>query len=304
MLITEEIPPLTAHRIALEPERLSLMVDSSNLLHDLPALHRRIEEDGYLLLRGYLDQELVIDARRVLTDRLMREGFLVPGTDPMDAMAAPGKNPGWYPNIVKDNVPLRHTLRSGRMMELFDRFLGGPSFCFDYTWFRLLMPGTGTPPHSDIVYMGRGTHNLYTAWTPIGTADFVTGGLTILEGSHRHQRLRETYGQMDVDTFCANHPPDSKSGKGPWAKTGGSLGPNLNQLSRSLGGRWVVGEFEPGDVVIFSVYAVHAGLDNHSQSFRLSSDTRYQLSSDPKDERWIGENPIAHGPEGKRGLIC
>jgi len=45
-------------------------------------------------------------------------------------------------------------------------------------------------------------------------------------------------------------------------------------------------------------------LDNQTNKVRLSTDTRYQLASEPIDERWIGENPPAHGPAGKRGLIC
>jgi len=29
---------------------------------------------------------------------------------------------------------------------------------------------------------------------------------------------------------------------------------------------------------------------------RISTDTRYQLASEPADERWSGEEPIGHGP--------
>jgi len=222
----------------------------------------------------------------------------------MEAIPSKAKKPGWYPDVVKDNEPLHQLLRAGRMMTLWDRFLGGPSFCFDYTWFRTVAPGPGTNPHCDVVYMGRGTRNLFTAWTPIGSVDFTTGGLIILEGSNRHQRLRETYGEMDVDTFCTNRPPESKSAKGQWAKTGGALGKNVNRVRKSIGGRWMTAEFDPGDLLIFTINTIHASLDNRSKSFRFSSDTRYQLESDPKDERWIGENPIAHGEAGKRGLIC
>ena len=46
------------------------------------------------------------------------------------------------------------------------------------------------------------------------------------------------------------------------------------------------------------------GDDNTTRTIRLSSDTRYQLASEPVDERWIGEHPIAHGVAGKRGKIC
>lgn len=49
---------------------------------------------------------------------------------------------------------------------------------------------------------------------------------------------------------------------------------------------------------------VHASLDNCSNQIRLSADSRYQLACEPADERWIGPNPIAHGPKSKRRMIC
>ena len=50
-----------------------------------------------------------------------------------------------------------------------------------------------------IVYMGRGTQNLYTLWTPLGDVPpYHKGPLAILQGSHHIQRLKDTYGRMDV----------------------------------------------------------------------------------------------------------
>ena len=59
-----------------------------------------------------------------------------------------------------------------------------------------------------------------------------------------------------------------------------------------------------GDLVTFRMDTIHASLDNQSNHVRLSTDTRYQLESDPIDPRWIGENPIGHGAAGKIGRIC
>ena len=63
-------------------------------------------------------------------------------------------------------------------------------------------------------------------------------------------------------------------------------------------------DFKAGDVLVFGMATVHASLDNQSDRCRLSSDSRYQLASEPVDERWIGANPIAHGPAGKKGKAC
>ena len=208
--------------------------------------------------------------------------------------------------LAKDNAELLHVLYDGPMMALFEQLVGGDVLHFDYTWFRAVSPGRGTPPHMDIVYMGRGTQRLYTAWTPIGDVPLETGGLIVLEHSHKHDRLNAGYGSKDVDTFCENRrdPGFTQMGGGGNIRAGGALSNNPVKLRERLGGRWLTADFRAGDVLIFSVFLVHASLDNHSQSIRLSSDSRYQSASEPADHRWIGPNPIAHGPEGKRGMIC
>jgi hypothetical protein len=50
------------------------------------------------------------------------------------------------------------------------------------------------------------------------------------------------------------------------------------------------------------MFTLHCSLDNQSpvNRIRLSSDSRYQLASEPADERWIGADPIAHGPAAQR----
>jgi len=190
-------------------------------------------------------------------------------------------------------------------MEFWREFLGGEVRHFDYTWFRTIFPGPGTASHCDVVYMGRGTPRLYTAWTPIGDIDTELGGLMILEGSNNHRKLRESYCKMDVDSYCENR--EGPAGLDAWQKgTGGWLGKNPNQIQKSLGGRWLTTPlYRAGDVLVFTVFTVHAGMDNQTANrIRLSSDSRYQLASEPADERWIGENPVGHGPGAKRGLIC
>ncbi len=63
-------------------------------------------------------------------------------------------------------------------------------------------------------------------------------------------------------------------------------------------------EYRMGDLLIFSIYTVHGSLDNPSWQIRMSSDSRYQLASEPVDERWAGENPPAHGGNVVKGMIC
>ena len=66
-------------------------------------------------------------------------------------------------------------------------------------------------------------------------------------------------------------------------------------LRQKLGGRWLTTDFKAGDVLSFSMGTVHASLDNHSKQIRPSTDSRYQLASEPVDERWVGPPPASHG---------
>ena len=293
----------SGYELDTSPECFGALRSSGELIGDVEALRERMRGDGYLYLPGYLSRELVLEARRVITNRLAEQGHLDPNFPPMEAVAHPDSRIKFKPDLAIGNEPLREVLYARRMMEFYTRFLGGEVRHFDYTWMRAVAPGTGTAPHLDIVFMGRGTHNLYTAWTPLGDISFQLGGLMILEGSHHIERIKNSYGRKDVDTYCVNHSDAEKraSGEKWW---NGSLARNPVALRARLGGRWLTGEFRAGDLLTFSMFTVHASLDNHSDRIRLSSDSRYQLASEPVDERWVGEHPVAHGRAGKRGRIC
>ncbi|MDQ2733382.1 MAG: phytanoyl-CoA dioxygenase family protein [Armatimonadota bacterium] len=282
-------------------------LESSNAYLGNPErLRERMREDGYLFLPGYLVRDEVMAARKVIVDRLAEEGCLDESYPTMDAVAKPGVCGAFRPDMAANNPPLHKLLYTGRMMDFYAEFLGGEVRHFDFTWMRVVSPGIATPPHCDIVYMGRGTTNLYTSWTPLGDVTYAMGGLMVLEGSHLHERLRAGYGSKDVDSYCTNRREAAPNGLGGGGniRNGGNLSDNPFKLRQRLGGRWLTNEFQAGDLLIISMYTVHASLDNHSDRIRLSSDTRYQLASDPVDERWVGDNPIAHGPDAKRGMIC
>ena len=223
------------------------------------------------------------------------------------------------PNLAEGNDPLLRLLYDGEMIALFEQLLGESVRPFDFTWLRAVSPGNSTAPHCDKVYMGRGTSDLYTAWTPLGDIPLSTGGLIVLENSHREKEgVLHDYLKQDVDTYCENGPNVEaiQTGKLHWEHWDGSFeawdgafSHDPPSLREQFGGRWLTAkEYRAGDVLIFTMATMHASLDNRSDQMRLSSDTRYQRASEPVDERWIngpnGERPIAHGLAGKRGKIC
>jgi hypothetical protein len=295
---------------------------SDDIAGDVAALRARMEEDGYLLLPGLLHRHEVLAAREEVLGRLAAEGIVDDENHPlMDGVVHSDRATAFSPNLATDNAPLTKVLYDGPMMAFYERFLGGRVRHFDYTWFRAKTPGveTATTPHYDIVYMGRGTKNLWTSWTPLGDVPLDHGGLIILEGSHRQQELRRTYGDTDVDKYCENEGDAARlvavareEGRDLTAderrvihwNSSGQYSNDAIATRRELGGRWLTAEYAAGDLLVFSMFTMHASSDNRSDRIRLSSDSRYQLASDPVDERWIGADPPIHGIRAKRGMIC
>ena len=305
---TRVLPKLTAgqRELDLSSEKFGYLESSANLVGNPLALRARMEDEGYLFLPGLLNRDDVLAARRTCAERLAAKGLLDESRDIMDCIAKPGAQIAFMPELAKGNAELMKVIYDGPMMALYRDLIGDEVLHFDYTWFRAVAPGRGTPPHMDVVYMGRGTKRLYTSWTPIGDVPIEVGGLLMLERSHKHDRLNKGYGNKDVDTFCENRRDAGfkDMGGGGNIRAGGALSDNAVLLRDRLGGRWLTADYKAGDVLIFSVFTVHASLDNQGGCIRLSSDTRYQSASEPADHRWIGPNPIAHGPEVKRGMIC
>jgi hypothetical protein len=263
--------------------------------------------NGYIFLPQFLGRERVRAARKALIDNLESTGALAFGFDPMEGIHRTGATIGFaggrLENVFANWQPIHDVLYSGPMLSFFEHFFEGSVRHFDYTWARQVGPGPATPVHSDVVYMGRGTRELFTAWTPMGDNGFDLGGLILLEGSNNHQGLAKSYWKSDVDSYCVNKPAAKAWGKS-WG-TGGYLHGTPEQLRRALGARrWLTADYKMGDVLIFSVFTVHGGTDNHTNRIRLSTDSRYQRADEPADERWIGERPIAHGEHAQRGHIC
>jgi hypothetical protein len=246
----------TKREIDQAPEVFGELVSSNHLLGDPEALRDEMDIEGYLFLPGLLNREEVLAARRVMAEQLAAKGLLDPDAPLMDVIAHPQADISFMAELAQDNPPLRRVLYDGPMMAFFERFLGGEVRHYDYTWVRAVAPERGTAPHMDIVFMGRGTTRLYTAWTPIGDVPLATGGLLILERSHKHDRLNKGYGRKDADAFCTNRRGDKYTnlGGGGNISPGGWLSKDAVKLRERLGGRWLTANFLAGDVLIFSMF--------------------------------------------------
>jgi len=290
----------------LDPDErcFGFLRSSNDVLDDAGALRQRVRDDGYLFLPGFLDREDVRSARIAICESLAEEGCFDPNFPIEQAIAREGIDMSFRPDLANASEPLKKLIYSERVMSFYDFFLGGKARHYDFTWMRAISPGNGSDPHCDIVYMGRGTPNVYTAWVPLGDIPLETGGLIILENSHRDDELKNSYGKMDVDTACENSGAQSQTNAHGFPGFG-TLSQDAPGLREQMGGRWLTAaEYRMGDFLTFPMFTVHASLDNHSKEIRLSSDSRYQLASEPIDERWVGENPPGHGGKMVKGMIC
>lgn len=184
---------------------------------------------------------------------------------------------------ITHHPDVRAVLDGKCVHDFFDRYFDEPSLTFDYKWLRAVGHNAGTAAHYDFVYMGRGSERLHTIWTPFGKLTPEQGTLAMLVGSHNlpaFEKLRQTYGKSDVDRD----------------KTAGHFTTDLLKISETYGGQWQTTTFEPGDVILFGMHAMHASTTNTTNRWRISCDTRFQPAADPVDERWIGDKPIGHSP--------
>lgn len=310
-LIADQIPIPKPKSLTALGKPLNLSPDCFGFLRETQPdlsteqLRYQMAQDGYLYLREFWSRDQVQTVRDSLTTQLRQLGYLKLGT-PNDEARFDGREVGramGNPLKQHDSV-LRGLLFGSRITDFFQGFLQGPIAHFDFIWFRTKGPGLGSPIHCDLVYMGRGTQNLYTTWVPLGDVSLELGGLLILEGSHHHSARLSPYLSRDVDNYCSNHPDadDYAAGRKWWD---GTLTRNPVRLQNNLGGRWLTSpEFRMGDAVIFNMKLIHGSLDNQTDRIRLSTDTRYQLASQPIDERWIGPTPPGHAVSQRRGRIC
>jgi hypothetical protein len=118
----------------------------------------------------------LLAAREEILRRLDAAGYIDRRYPLLDAIPSAEVKDGFVPELATENEPLEKVIFHGPMISFYERFLAGPVRHFDFVWLRAKRPGItdATPPHYDVVFMGRGTKRLYTSWTPL--EDRVNGG--------------------------------------------------------------------------------------------------------------------------------
>lgn len=249
-------------------------------LADRDRLWDRLRRQGYLFLRGLLDPEVVREFRRYYFSQVAAAGVIAPGTDPVEGITDFGEI---------DRALLRETLfHTVVPSPEYRDFCTQPAIRDWFAWFfddevhlhrrkiiRHTRPeergiGTATQAHYDLLYLRDGTDRVLSMWIPLGDTPRDLGGLCYLEGTHAAVMAEEAEATPDRRRPAANMTPD------------------LPGLADHYDQRWLLADYEAGDVVVHSAHMIHAALDNVDREgrLRLSTDIRYQRVSDPIDWRW------------------
>jgi hypothetical protein len=315
-------PTARGRRLDRSDDAFGWLLPSDSLVGEPGALRARLQRDGYLFVPGLLDRQAVRAGRLELLGHVQAHGALDPAYPLQAGVLRPDADElGLWQSYPASSDALLSVLRGEPMMSFFAGVLGGEVRSYDFVWLRHQPHSHGVEPHCDLVFMGRGTPNVLTCWTPFGDIALGGGGLMLLEDSHRKSVVRVAdYLRQDVDSYCVNGPNAEAVSQGtmkwehwdrpaPGREWGGELADDAVALREEWGGRWLTApEFRMGDVLIFTMKTVHAGTDNDTRALRLSTDSRYQRTDAPVDERWVtganGEAPMGHGLGAKRGKIC
>lgn len=264
------------------------MRDSAELLDDPAALRARLDEDGYLFLRGALERDEVLAARREVFQRLQQVGEIAsPIEDGIFTDASRRReivgDLGRFWRSVSEGPALRQVSHGPRLASVMAKVFGEAARPFDFLYLRAGPVGRSTGLHCDYPFFTRAHERVCTVWIPIGDAPVTDGPVVVVENSHRFADHVEQTRGFDV---VRDAPRRADLG----------IHPADYAIQRKT--RLLTADFQAGDLALFGMFTIHGALDNHSPTgrVRLSCDVRWQPASLPVDTRYFG--PLPAGTTG------
>lgn len=152
------------------------------------------------------------------------------------------------------------------------------------TMLRAFVPNSElTPVHFDQMYLRAGPPTSLTAWVPIGDVSLEGGGLMYLEGS-------TDIGQQTEAAFARNAQnltdEERVSAFNKNMSDGGFLSRDTVAYGKERRRRWLIAEYEAGDVIFHNPWMVHASCKNKdpNSKIRLATDLRFVDPEKPYDQ--------------------
>lgn len=276
----------------LPPEYIGL-VRPTTLDTPMEEIRRRYREDGHVLLKGVLPREDVLKARRKYFELLAPTGVLAPGTAPVEGvfntaldrrnfpgigagpdtvdadskvtgpdpeaarrfgdLAIGAHNEDWY----KEDL-CRHPVLRKFVAEMTG--WGDNTYGLTRTLLRNNMPGNkAVGVHYDQIFLRHGDDRALTAWVPIGDVKIDGGGLIYLEKGHDiGAEIERDFAERARAAGFSDE--ERKHAYNKNMMGGGLLTEEPLAFAREHGRRWLLTEYEAGDVILHNSYAVRIDL--------------------------------------------
>ncbi|KAK5169901.1 uncharacterized protein LTR77_005879 [Saxophila tyrrhenica] len=282
-------------------------------------VRERLEHDGYVWIKGLLPREDVLEMRRHFFSQFDGTGLLKPGTSHVDGIynsnddvtihrGVGGGNPAGEEELRR--LTEAHTTEGYEKFTSHDRLRGmvrdimgwKQEVMLQRTLLRHSVPGgDSTGIHYDRLFLRGGEAYFLTAWVPIGDISSTGGGLYYLHDSVSlgeamekdyserakdfapEQKINAFNQNMGATGYLADHPDHFTSEHDLVAKKEGWSQDRY---------KWLVGEFEAGDVILHHPSMIHGscGNDDPEGKIRLSTDLRFYDKADfdrgAADNRW------------------
>lgn len=276
--------------LSSQPDRLGRLTPTAST-QPINVLREQYEAQGYVWLKHLIDPTEVWRFRRRYFEALRHTGLVAAGSDPRDGIYAGG---GEDKRLVTEKVVeisrwayYEAFCLSRPILEFYEALFGEPVYLHKRMLIRHTRPSDPncTGAHYDLVYLRAGTDKLCTSWIPIGDIPVEMGGLIYLEGSDGWGRKMEAeFSAKNADLS----PEERLSAYNKNMNEGGWLTKNAPELAERLNTRWLVADYEAGDMVVHSPYMIHAATTNENPEgrMRLSTDIRFQRAQDTIDPRW------------------
>lgn len=292
MTIVSPGKPLVSNGFTLRdaPERLGRLAPTDPA-RPRAALWEQFQAQGYLWLKGLLDRRAVLDFRRRYFAALGETGLLAPGTDPVEGRYAGGGEDRGAVHRITAEVTRWAAYESfclaAPIWRFYETLFEGPVYLHKRKILRHTRPGSAscTGAHYDLTYLRGGTDRVCTSWIPIGDIPVEMGGLVYLEGSDGVGR------KLEAEFAARNAHLSAEERISAYNRNmseTGWLTKDLPALADRIDARWLLADYEAGDMVVHSAYMIHAATLNTDPAgrLRLSTDIRYQRASDAIDARW------------------
>lgn len=275
-----ESTPLYVNDGLLDPQDVSSL-RASFPNEPIGDLRQRYQEDGYLFLKGLLPREDVLKARKAYFTFLAPSGVLAPNTAAVNGIFNSTRDKLDYPGIGAGSTDANGRPRGGLFVDLAlkahtepwykDDFCQHPalrSFVSDFTgWgedtltLRRTLLRNNTPGnkaigvHYDQIFLRHGEDTSVTAWVPIGDITLDGGGLIYLEDGHTLGReLEKRFYDRAREMGLTEE--ESKNAFNRNMMGGGLLADGAKEFGQTHGRRWLVTDYEAGDVVFHTPYTV------------------------------------------------